>query len=160
MKRFLPPCVLLALMASGATSAGHFCLEARLRDGRSVVKGYLPEKRASFDALTADGKAVTVRFERLPDFAKRDWSQEIIWDEKLSLYVLRTPSWTGLLKRLWDTLELDAAPPTAAPAAGERTLDEAIAESKRIPLKGADVAEVKIRYIDPSNETIKPPKKR
>ena len=65
MKRFLPPCVLLALMASGATSAGHFCLEARLRDGRSVVKGYLPEKRASWNATGRKRSAPSSTFQAI-----------------------------------------------------------------------------------------------
>lgn len=160
MGRLQMPCVLSVLMAFGAASAGHFCLEAKLRDGKTVVKGYLPEKRASFEALTADGKTVTVRLEKLPDYAKREWSQEIVWDEKLGLYVLRAPSWTGLLKRLWDKLDLDVAPPAASPGAGEKALDEAVAETRRIPLKGADIAEVKIRYVDPAREVIKPKGKR
>ncbi len=73
----------VALVALSAASAGHFCLEAKLRDGKTV-KGYLPEKRATFQGVTADGKTVAVRLEKLPDYAKRDWSQEILWDEALA----------------------------------------------------------------------------
>lgn len=160
MNRLSLACGAAALAAFSAASAGHFYLEAKLRDG-TVARGYLPEKRASFEAVTADGKAVTVRFEKLPDFAKREWSQEIAWDEKLGLYVLRAPSWTGLLKRLWEKLELDAAPP-ADPSRGlaEKELDAAMAERKRVVLKGGDVAEVKIRYIDPTREVFKPEKRK
>ena len=156
MKHFL----LLLIVAAVQASAGHFYLEAKLRDGKTVVKGYLPEKRATFDGVTASGQMVKVRFEKLPDFAKREWSQEIVWDEGLGVYFLRAPGWTGELKRLWDKLELDAAPPAEAgrPMA-ERELEAAIAEQKRVALKGSDVAEVKIRYVDPAKEVIKPKKK-
>ncbi len=150
----------VALVALSAASAGHFCLEAKLRDGKTV-KGYLPEKRATFQGVTADGKTVAVRLEKLPDYAKRDWSQEILWDEAFGLFVLRAPSWTGLLRRIWDTLELDAAPPAdASRGVAEKELDAAMGEGKMVTLKGSDVAEVKIRYVDPAREAIKPAKKR
>lgn len=156
MGRFI---ILLAvLLAASVARAGHFYLDVTLRDGKKV-KGYLPETRASFEGVTSEGKAVTVRLEKLPDYAKRDWSQEILWDEKLALYVLRAPSWTGLLKRIWERLELDAAPP-ADPGRGaaEKELDEAVAEQKKVAVKGSDVAEAKIRYVDPAKEVIKPEK--
>jgi len=151
-------CAALGLAAAQA-SGGYFYLQATLRDGKSV-KGYVPEKRASFEGVTAAGQTVTVRLERLPDFAKREWSQEIVWDEKLGLFFLRAPGWTGALQRLWDKLELDPAPPgdTRRPVA-ERELDATLAEGKKIVVKGSDVAEVKIRYIDPAKEVIKPGKK-
>jgi hypothetical protein len=161
MMRLAIPIFVALCVAAQTASAGHFYIEAKLRDGKTVVKGYLPEKRASFEALAADGKAVTVRFEKLPDFAKREWSQEILWDEKLGLFILQAPSWTGLLKQLWDKLELDASPP-ADPGRSptERELDAAMAEGKKLILKGSDVADVRLRYIDPAKEAIKPGKKR
>ncbi len=161
MSRSWLPGVVAAVAACGVASAGHFYLETKLRDGKTVLKGYLPEKRGTFEALAADGKTVTVRFEKLPNFAKREWSQEIVWDEKLGLFIFRAPSWTGLLKRLWDNLELDAAlPADPGRSVAERELDATMAEGRKLLLKGSEVADVKIRYVDSSREVIRPKGKR
>jgi len=121
------------------------------------VKGYLPEKRATFQGVTAGGQTVSVGLERRPTGPKQPWSQEITWDEKRGLFVLRVPSWTGELRHIWETLALDPKPPAPADrGVAERELDAALDESERILLKGADVAEVKIRYVDPAREAIKP----
>jgi hypothetical protein len=151
--------ILLIALAAQA-SAGHFYLEARLRDGKTVT-GYVPEKRAAFEGVTVDGKPVTVRLARLPSYAKRPWSQSIQWDEKRNVFVLRAPSWTGELKRIWKELVLDPKPPPAATGSvAERELEAALDDQRRVTLRGSDVAEAKIRWIDPAKEAIKPTKRK
>ena len=157
MRRSIVFCVMLA--AATVASAGHFHLKATLRSGKSI-EGYVPEKRAAFEGLARDGKTVKLRFQKLPSYAKRPWSQEIQWDEKRGVFVLRAPSWTGELERIWEKLILDPKPPGDSDrSVAERELEAALDEGKRVVLKGSDVAEVKIRYIDPATEVIKPKKK-
>jgi len=151
---------LSAVLAAASASAGHFYLEITLRDG-TCVRGYVAEKDAAFEGVARDGQTVRTRLAKLPAHAKREWAEEIAWDAKRGVFVLRAPWWTGELTRIWKVLVLEPRPP--APRGGDaatRDLDDALDEEKRIRVKGSDVATAKIRYVDPKTEVIKPKKGR
>lgn len=130
--------------------AGYFYVEATLRDG-TVVKGILPPKEADFEGLTTYGEKVKLHLEKLPTWAKRKWSEEIVWDDKRDIFILRAPGWTGELKKIWDELKLHPeTTPGSLPTLEEPTEEEEeteIEKPKRIILKGRKVKLVRIRFI-------------
>lgn len=134
MKQFTVILALVGLTNVGTARAAHFYVEATLRNGESVA-GTVPEDRAKFDGVTLSGRTVKLKLEKLPGYAKRDWSEIIEWDEERGLFVVRAPGWTAELKRIWEQLELDPAP------GGRKSV-----------LKGGDVKTVRIRFVGDKKE--------
>ena len=133
MKRSIPIVGLLMLVVLTldviAAPIPHFYLEATLRDGKEV-KGTLQPENAKYEGETPDGKKVQLKLEKLPDYAKRKWDMNIKYDEKRELFVVKASGWTGDLKKIWDSFELDA-----------------VEGGGKVTLKGADVQEVNVRYV-------------
>ena len=161
MKQLAACYAALGLAAACAAAPGHFYIEATLRDGQTVA-GWLPAKRGTFEAVTVQGRTVRVRFGKLPSYVKRTWSQHIAWDEARGVFVVRASGWTGELKRIWEKLELDEKRSPEAPRADadELDMDLAAEEPKKIVIKGSDVAEARIRFVDPAKEAVKPGKRK
>jgi sulfur carrier protein ThiS len=117
-----------ALLAPLACAeAQHFVVTVTTVDGKTM-EGTVPEKEAAFEAVTTQGKTVSLRLERGGRDSKREFSEVVT--RVNGGFVLRAEWYTAVMKSIWAELPLRV-------------------DDKVVKVAGKDVQSAKVKFVWP-----------